>query len=213
MNADWPVGRKAVPNPSMSEVDPPEESHSRFLIRNLLRGLAWFAIIITAYILVQEELKVYEPQINRIGDNMPLLLGIFTSSEIVFGILPPEIFMLIWQTKGLVSEYIFNLTILTLISYAAGVTGYFIGYYFSRAKFFQGIYERSLKPYEASLKKYGGFLVVVGAITPVPYSATCMLAGSVRYPFKTFLLICITRILRFAVYGWMVWSFPTWFSA
>src|SRR5688572_2058021 len=126
----------------MSELNPPEESHSRFLIRNLLRGLAWFAVIITAYILVQEELKVYEPQINRIGDNMSLLLGIFTISEIVFGILPPEIFMLIWQTKGIVSEYILNLSILTLISYAAGVVGYFIGYYFSRTKFFKGIYDR-----------------------------------------------------------------------
>jgi len=196
----------------MSEVDPPEESRSRFLIRNLLRGLAWFAIIITAYILVQGELKVYEPQINRIGDNMPLLLGIFTISEIVFGILPPEIFMLIWQTKGIVSEYILNLTILTLISYGAGIVGYFIGYYFTKTKLFQRIYERSLKPYEASLKKYGGFLVVVGAVTPVPYSATCMLAGSVRYPFKTFLLICITRIVRFAFYGWMVWTFPSWFA-
>jgi membrane protein YqaA with SNARE-associated domain len=197
----------------MSAVDPAEESRSRFLIRNLLRGLAWFAVIITAYILVQGELKVYEVQINRIGDNMPLLLGIFTVSEIVFGILPPEIFMLIWQTKGVVSEYVLNLTILTLISYAAGVAGYFIGYYFTKSKLFQRIYERSLKPYEASLKRYGGFLVVVGAVTPVPYSATCMLAGSVRYPFKTFLLICITRIIRFAFYGWMVWTFPTWFSA
>ena len=55
-------------------------------------------------------------------------------------------------------------------------------------------------------------LVVVGAVTPVPYSATCMLAGSVKYPFNTFLLICITRIIRFAFYGWMVWTFPAWFS-
>jgi membrane protein YqaA with SNARE-associated domain len=197
----------------MSEVSPPEESRSRFLIKNLLRGLAWFAVIITAYILVQEELSVYEAQINKIGDNMVLLLSVFTASEIVLGILPPEIFMLIWQTKGIVSEYVINLSIMTLISYGAGVLGYFIGYYFTRTAFFQPIYERSLKPYESSLKKYGGFLVVVGAVTPIPYSATCMLAGSVRYPFKTFLLICITRVIRFALYGWMVWSFPSWFNA
>ena len=196
----------------MTEINSPEESRSRFLIRNLLKGLAWFAVIITAYILVKEELAVYETQINKIGDNMLLLLGVFTVSEIVFGILPPEIFMLIWHTKGVLSEYIINLTILTFISYGAGIIGYFIGYYFSKAEFFQRIYVRSLKPYEASLKRYGGFLVIVGAVTPVPYSATCMLAGSVRYPFKTFLLICITRIIRFAFYGWMVWTFPSWFS-
>ena len=196
----------------MSEPDGTEDSRSGFFFKNLLRGLAWFAIIITAYILVQSELKVYEPQINKIGDNLPLLLGIFTVSEIVFGILPPEIFMLIWQTKDAVSEYVLNLTILTFISYGAGVVGYFIGYYFTKTKLFEKIYERYLKPYEGRLKKYGGLLVVVGAVTPVPYSATCMLAGSVRYPFNTFLLICITRIIRFAFYGWMVWTFPQWFA-
>jgi membrane protein YqaA with SNARE-associated domain len=190
-----------------------EESPSSFFIKNLLKGLAWFAVIITAYILVQEELEVYESQINKIGDNLPLLLSIFTVSEIVFGILPPEIFMLIWQTKGVVSEYVLNLSVLTLISYGAGVVGYFLGYYFSKLSMFSGVYTKYLKPLEKSLKKYGGFLVVVGAVTPVPYSATCMLAGSVNYPFRTFLLLCITRIIRFSLYGWMVWSFPNWFSA
>ncbi|MFZ6000783.1 MAG: YqaA family protein [Bacteroidota bacterium] len=190
-----------------------EETASSFFFKNLLKGLAWFAVIITAYILVQSELKVYEEQINKVGDNMPLLLSIFTVSEVVFGILPPEIFMLIWQTKGVVSEYVVNLSILTLISYGAGVVGYFIGYYFRKAQAFQGIYAKYVKPLERSLKKYGGLLVVVGAVTPVPYSATCMLAGTVQYPFKTFLLLCITRIIRFSVYGWMVWSFPNWFAA
>ncbi|MCW5910298.1 MAG: VTT domain-containing protein [Cyclobacteriaceae bacterium] len=188
-----------------------EETPSSFFLKNLLRGLAWFAVIITAYILVQSELEVYEEQINKVGGNLPLLLSIFTVSEIVFGILPPEIFMLIWQTKGVVSEYVTNLTILIVISYGAGVAGYFLGRYFSRARAFKGIYDKYLRPLEGSLKKYGGLLVVVGAVTPVPYSATCMLAGSVNFPLKTFLLLCITRVIRFAVYGWMVWTFPSWF--
>jgi membrane protein YqaA with SNARE-associated domain len=193
--------------------EPQEDTPSSFFFKNLLKGLAWFAVIITAYILVQSELEVYEEQINKVGDNMLLLLSIFTVSEVVFGILPPEIFMLIWQTKGVVSEYVINLSVLTLISYGAGIAGYFIGYYFSRAAMFKGVYDKYLKPLEGSLKKYGGLLVVVGAVTPVPYSATCMLAGSVNYPFKTFLLLCITRIIRFSAYGWMVWTFPNWFSA
>lgn len=188
-----------------------EETPSRFLLKDLLRGLIWFAVIITAYILVQSELEIYEEQINKIGDNMVLLLSVFTVSEIIFGILPPEIFMLIWQTKGILSEYIINLSILTLISYGAGVIGYFIGYYFSKTATFKKIYDKYLQPYESKLKRYGGFLVIVGAVTPVPYSATCMLAGTIKYPFNTFLLICITRIIRFSVYGWMVWSFPNWF--
>ena len=189
-----------------------EESRSSFLWKNLFRGLIWFAIIMTAYILASKDIAVYQKEINDIGDRLPLLLGIFTISEIVFGIIPPEIFMLIWQSKGILSEYILNLTYLTVISYAAGVIGYYIGYFFSKTGLYQRISDRYLKKYDRQLKRYGIYLVLVGAVTPVPFSATCMLAGSVNISIKDFLLICISRILRFAVYGWMVWTFPNWFS-
>ncbi|MBX7124687.1 MAG: VTT domain-containing protein [Cyclobacteriaceae bacterium] len=189
-----------------------EESKSKFLLKNLIRGLLWFAVIITAYILASEDIKVYQREINQLGDQLALLFGIFTISEIVFGILPPEIFMLIWQSKGVLSEYILNLTILTLISYGAGIIGYYIGSTFTKTGFYKRIHERYLKQYDAKLKKYGGYLVLVGAVTPVPFSATCMLAGSVQLPFRNFLLICISRIVRFAFYGSMVWLFPQWFA-
>ena len=189
-----------------------EETKSSFLWKNLLRGLIWFAIIITAYILASEDLKVYQKEINDIGDRLPLLLGIFTVSEIIFGIIPPELFMLIWQSKGVLSEYVVNLTYLTLISYAAGVLGYYIGHYFSKTKLYRKISDRYLKQYDRQLKKFGIYLVLVGAITPVPFSATCMLAGSVNIPIKDFLLICISRIVRFAGYGWAVWAFPNYFN-
>ena len=189
-----------------------EETRSSFLWKNLLRGLIWFGVIITAYILASEDLKVYQKEINDIGDRLPLLLGIFTVSEIIFGIIPPELFMLIWQSKGILSEYVVNLTYLTLISYAAGVLGYYIGHYFSKTSLYSRINDRYLKQYDRQLKKFGIYLVLVGAITPVPFSATCMLAGSVNIPIKDFLLICISRIIRFAGYGWAVWAFPNYFS-
>jgi len=191
-----------------------EETKESFLLKNLLRGLLWFAVIITIFILAEGYIQDnFQEHIGAFAANSFLLYGSYTLSEIVFGLLPPELFMMVWILDNVsISQYVMNLTWLTLISYAAGVLGYFIGYYFTKTPLFNKIYERYLKPYEGYLKKYGGFLVVVGAITPVPYSATCMLAGSVHYPFKTFLLFSITRIIRFSIYGWMVWSFPNWFN-
>lgn len=188
-----------------------EESRSSFLWRNLIRGLIWFAVILTAYILAAEELAVYQKEINNVGGRLPLLLTIFTISEVVFGIIPPELFMLIWQSKGILSEYIINLTYLTVISYAAGVIGYYIGHFFSKTPIYIQIHERYLKQYDQKLRTYGLYLVLVGAITPIPFSATCMLAGSVHTPINKFLLICISRIIRFAGYGWAVWAAPSYF--
>jgi membrane protein YqaA with SNARE-associated domain len=189
-----------------------EESKSSFLWKNLFRGLIWFAVILTAYILAAEEIEVYEKEINAVGDRLPLLLSIFTVSEVVFGIIPPELFMLIWQSKGVLSEYIINLTYLTLISYVAGVLGYYIGKFFSKTPLYQRIHKRYLKQYDTKLQRYGLYLVLVGAITPVPFSATCMLAGSVHTPINKFLLVCISRIIRFAGYGWAVWAAPNYFT-
>lgn len=155
----------------------------------------------------------FKENIDTIQANAPIMYGIYTLSEIVFGILPPELFMLIWiSAKVSLAEFILNLSYLTVISYGAGILGFFIGKYFSKVPLFAMVSKRYLDPYKEQLYRFGGYLVFVGAVTPVPFSATCMLAGSVNYPFKTFLLICISRILRFAVYGWMVWKFPGWFG-
>ncbi len=193
-----------------------EETHSGFLIRNLLRGLVFFFVIIVAFYFLEEFIQEnFKSHIGEIRANPGILYGIYTLSEIIFGIIPPELFMMIWILDDIeVAGFVINLSILTVISYGAGVLGYYIGRNFSKTPFYQNrIREKYLKQYENKLKKFGGYLVFVGAVTPVPFSAMCMLAGSVNMNFKNFLLICISRVLRFAVYGWMVWSFPNWFHA
>ena len=189
-------------------MEPIEETKSSFLFKNLIKGLIWFAVIITIFILMEGYIQEnFKSHIDTIRDNPAILYGIYTLSEIIFGILPPELFMMIWILDDIdLKGFILNLGILTVISYAAGILGYFIGKKFSKTKLYQErIREKYLKQYEGKLKTFGGYLVFVGAVTPVPFSATCMLAGSVNLNFKDFLLICITRVLRFSVYGWVVW--------
>lgn len=191
-----------------------EESRSSFLIRNLLRGILWFAIIITAFILAEEYIRsAFEHDIEAIQDKPIILYMVFFASEVIFGLIPPEFFMLLWILHKIsLFQYIINLAVLTILSYLAGVIGYLIGSNFSRTDFYKKLYVRYLLQYEQQLKRYGAFLVLVAAVTPIPYSATCMLAGSVNLPFRQFLFIGIARIIRFAAYGYLVWAFPNWFS-
>ena len=194
---------------------PEEETQSSFLVKNLVKGLIWLVIIIIAFILAEEFIQDnFTRQLQHIKDRPLILYSIFFASEAVFGIIPPVLFMTTWKLLLNVSlpQYVINLSILTLISFVAGVLGYFIGKYFSRTPFYKKIEYRYLQQYNKQLKKYGSFLVLVGALTPVPFSATCMLAGSVSIPFKQFLLVCSSRILYFVLYGWIVWSFPNLFS-
>lgn len=191
-----------------------EETRSSFLLKNLVRGLIGFFILIALFIYFEDviqELFIEHEKVIRA--NTPLMYGVYTLSEIVFGILPPELFMLIWiSSKVSASEYVLGLVNLAVISYGAGVLGYFFGKFFSKTALYKRLGERYIQPYEKQLKRFGGYLLFVGAVTPVPFSAICMLTGSIHFPFKTFLLICISRIFRFAFYGWMVWYFPNLFS-
>lgn len=191
-----------------------EETKSGFLFKNLAKGLLWFAVIITAFILledyIQDNFKTY---IEQLYDNLLLFYGLFTLSEIIFGLIPPEFFMYVYKLKNLsLYHYIVDLSALTIISYAAGILGYYIGRNFSKTAIFESVSKKYLSQYQNQLRKYGGYLIFVGAVTPIPFSAMCMLAGSVDFPAKSFLLISITRIFRFALYGWMVWTFPDYFN-
>jgi membrane protein YqaA with SNARE-associated domain len=197
------------------KIEEKEETRSSFLLRNLFKGLVWFAVIILVFVLMQGYIESeFKDHIKTIRANPGILYGIYTLSEVAGGILPPEIFMMIWIIDKIdLNGYVTNLAILTIISYLAGIVGYYIGKVFSKTKFYQErVREKYLKQYEGKLKTYGGYLVFVGAVTPVPFAATCMLAGSVNLPIKYFLLICITRVIRFAGYGAVVWYAPELFK-
>ena len=191
-----------------------EETRSGFLFKNLAKGLLWFAVIITVFILLEDYIQDnFKSHVEELYDNLLLFYGIFTLSEIIFGLIPPEFFMYVYKLKNLpLYHYIIDLSALTIISYGAGILGYYIGRNFSKTEFFEKISTKYLSQYQNQLRKYGGYLIFVGAVTPVPFSAMCMLAGSVDFPARSFLLISITRVFRFALYGWMVWTFPDLFN-
>lgn len=192
-----------------------EESKSRFLFKNALKGLLWLAVILTAFVLAEDLiLENFQKHIDTLRGSPVIMFTIGFFSELIFGIIPPVLFMSIWkQLMGIpLSSYVINLSIFFVISYCCGVIGFYIGRNFSRTAFYKGIEEKYLLQYNRQLRKYGVFLVIVGALTPIPFSGTCMLAGSVNISARTFMLVSLTRIFYFIVYGWVAWSFPSIFA-
>jgi len=55
-------------------------------------------------------------------------------------------------------------------------------------------------------QKWGGFLIVVGALLPVPFAISSLAAGIIRYKFSYYLLFGLLRFVRFAVYGAAIFS-------
>ena len=175
----------------------------RFLLNNLLKGFFALAVIVVIYLLLQ----LYTPFdgfIDYVG-NWPLLVYmVFVLSEVVFGIIPPELFM-IWSIKhGIFDTYFLNILLLAAISFSAGVMGYFIGANAVKVKWLNPFFEKYVLKYTNLFKRFGGLLILVGAITPVPFSAICMVVGATNYKFSRFLLIAVSRFLRFAAYSTVI---------
>lgn len=126
------------------------------------------------------------------------ILLIFLISESLLGLVPPEIFIA-WSNK-MPQPYIY-LSLLATLSYVGGIISYFIGKWILTIPRVFAYMEGKIKQHLNQIRKWGGFLIVVGALLPIPYSMTCMAAGVIHYRFVNLLVFGLLRFLRFYLYA------------
>lgn len=179
----------------------------KFLIKNGFKGFVWFAVLIVFYLLIEEILILKNPEwIERFSAQPVLIYSIYFASEFFIGIFPPELFMIWAFHKGGTLFYVLNVAFLAAVSYFTGYLMFVIGRLLHKRKVFRIFKRKFFTEQIAQLKKYGLFLIIVAAMTPVPWSAVCLLVGSAGYPTGNFLKYALFRILRFAVYGFIVFK-------
>lgn len=185
----------------------PLPDRRKFLIKNLVRGFIWLAIIVVGYLFLRKNYDfTMEALLGPVYNQPTVVYLIFLGSEIIFGIIPPEFFM-IWSLRSeSLSNYTENVIALSAISYVAGIAGFLIGEYLNNTQFYKTMKKQVFGKFEGHLSNYGGFLVIVAALTPIPFSGIAMLVGSVRYSFRKYLLFSLFRFLRFLVYGIVIWE-------
>ena len=180
---------------------------TRFFIVNFLRGLLIITVFVVGFIIFKKYVKIdYLSWLQPIYDNPVLVFTIYTISEVFLGIIPPELFF-IWSThSGDLNVYIVYIIILALISYGAGLFGFWIGIKLNETIIYRWIKRRYLIRYLKYLNNYGFFVIIVAALTPIPFSGISMLMGSVNYPFRKFWVYALSRFIRYAVYSIIFWE-------
>ena len=126
------------------------------------------------------------------------IFAIFFASESILGLIPPEIFIA-WAKKT--NDPIVNLIFLATLSYLGGVISYFIGKAVLKMDVVKEYLENKMSKHLKNTSKWGGFLIVVGALLPIPFSITCLAGGMIKYPLRGVLLFGTLRFVRFAIYG------------
>ena len=84
----------------------------------------------------------------------------------------------------------------------AGIFGYYLGGKAGVVGFKRWFGKEHLAKGKNLFNKYGVWAVVVGALSPIPYSSVCWTAGIYKMDFLTFLITSLlTRIPRFFLMG------------
>ena len=163
-------------------------------------------------ILIIAALFLFNRYVFTIDDGLELLTKTFSRtgvlitfflSETLLGLIPPEIFIA-WSKKT--ASPVASLAILASLSYLGGLLSFFIGKTILKIASVKNYLEIKMAKYLKNTGKWGGFLILIGALLPVPFSITCLAAGMIKYPFKGVVLFGLFRFLRFALYAWAIFS-------
>ena len=165
----------------------------------LIVGLLFF---VNEYVFtIDDGLELLTNSFSRIG-----VLITFFISETLLGLIPPEI-IIGWSKKT--ANPIFNVSVLATLSYLGGVISYFIGKASTKIPSMKNYLEVKMAKNLKNIRKWGGFLILVGALLPLPFSISCMAAGIIQYPLKNVVLFGLFRFVRFARYGWAIFNVVT----
>ena len=131
----------------------------------------------------------------------PGVLTLFLISESFLGWIPPDLFIM-WSDKF--GQPVLWLTILGTISYVGGMIAYWIGKLALKFPRFRRWLESRNAEFFVRIRKWGGIIIILAALFPLPFATTTLAAGMVRYPFKQTLLYGLTRYVRFYLYGVLI---------
>jgi membrane protein YqaA with SNARE-associated domain len=184
--------------------------------KNLIKalvGLTFFVIFMAAlgFWFEPELIRITTWIVDRIGFlGMALLLLVTDTLVTPF---PPDILLIIIANSPLAENWPFYVGVLGLVSVVAGMTGYGIGRWLGHFLWVQKLFSQFSEEHRDFIQKYGFWAVVIGAITPLPYSLTCWTAGVLGLRWSTVLTASLLfRIPRFFVIYWLIANASNLFS-
>lgn len=176
-----------------------------FLKDALKKALPPILIVVAAIVCIHYFVIDLNTALQYVIDNYSnfLVLSLFFVSESILGIIPPELFIA-WSDKT--SNPLFYLSMIALLSYLGGMVSYFTGRAALKISAIYNYLEVKMQKHLKNARKWGGFLILVGALLPLPFAVASLAAGMIRFNFKYWALFGLARFVRFAIYGAAIFS-------
>ena len=175
-----------------------------FVWNAIVKALPYVIAIVAAVYIINHFFDINKV-LTQLTEILPAygVLSFFFVSETLLGLVPPEIFIA-WAGK--MYNPWFYLGLLALLSYGGGLLSYWMGRTITKIPSVHNYLEVKMEKQLKNSKKWGGFLIVVGALLPLPFSISCIAAGLIEFPFKNVIAYGSLRLLRFAIYGIIIFN-------
>ena len=174
----------------------------KFMGQIVIKLLVIIAIIVGIVLLLNHFFNLSQIIEDYIfSHDTPGVLTLFLISETVLGWIPPDLFIM-WSDKF--NAPLLWLTILGTISYVGGINAYFIGKIALKFPRFRRWLENRNAVFFERIRKWGGIIIILAALFPLPFATTTLAAGLVKYPLKQTLIFGLSRYIRFYLYGAMI---------
>ncbi len=181
-----------------------------FVGKNIARGLLGLLLLLgVSFVLgVYFETHIQEFSEYFISEYHPFYLLLFVFfNDVIISPVPPDIFLLfIAKAKNYPHRELIVLG-LGVASTLAGIMGWFLASKVIKADWLGKKFTKYMAENESQMRKFGKWMVALGALTPIPYSMTCWAAGVIKMPLKDMALMASLRIARFFIYYYLLlWS-------
>ncbi|MCO6176294.1 VTT domain-containing protein [Flavobacterium sp. NRK F10] len=176
-----------------------------FIWNNTKKAIMPLLLIIGALLIVNYRVMSISEMLLYVTQNFSktFIFSLFFASESFLGLLPPDIFIAWTKTT---EHPLLYLSLLAVLSYLGGVVSYYYGRTLLLIPKINDYLEGRMSKHIRNMQKWGGFLIAVGALLPLPFAMACLAAGMIKFPQRQFFAFAALRIFRFVIYGFAIYS-------
>lgn len=187
------------------DLDTSDVSVRSMVIQTLVVTAVLIGIVaVLAHFWLDEFKTLAQGTIESLG--MPgVLFGLWLTDTFTFPI-PTDMYLAV--AVGAQSPVIPTIIAICIVSMIAGNCGYFVGPQITKIGFVRRRVEAFRPRGEKLFARWGVGAVAIGALTPLPYSIICWIAGIYKMPYKKFFWATFFRIPRMVAYYLIILS--TW---
>lgn len=191
--------RPDEPRPDRDEKPATDAYVRRNLWGALLSIVVLLAIVAFLSIRHREQLaEVTDWVFDRVG--LGGLIGILFVSDAFFSPVPPDAVLVLISKSDYHGSWPVLIPLIGVISAVAGCIGYGCARRLAHTELSNFLFRRFKQESAAVIHRYGPWGVALGALTPIPFSVTCWVAGQLEIPFRRVAWPCLLRIPRYVVY-------------